>query len=115
MLAGETILMNNHPSDSMSSLITRLVRSGIRRDSFRFFDRTEITLATAAAGQGIAAIPASYRVENSALRYVDYASETFHMDYKIAWNAERDNPAVRLFLDEVRKTTWPCVKILTDR
>ena len=63
----------------------------------------------------MAVIPASYRVESSALRYVDYTSETFHMDYKIAWNAERDNPAVRLFLDEVRKTTWPCVKILTDR
>ena len=55
------------------------------------------------------------RVESSALRYVDYASEVFHMDYKIAWNAERDNQAVRLLLDEVRKTTWPCVKILTDR
>ena len=37
------------------------------------------------------------------------------MDYKIAWNVEKDNPAVRLFPDEVRKTTWPCVRILTDR
>lgn len=36
MIAGETILMNNHASDSMSSLIARLVRSGIRRDSFLF-------------------------------------------------------------------------------
>ncbi len=115
MIAGETILMNNHVSDSMSSLIARLVRSGIRRDSFRFFDRTEITLATAAAGQGIAVIPASYRVENSALHYVDYASDIFHMDYKIAWNAGKNNQALRLFLDEVQKTTWPCIKILSDQ
>lgn len=114
MIAGETILMNNHASDSMSSLIARLVRSGIRRDSFRFFDRTEITLATA-AGQGIAVIPASYRVENSALHYVDYASDIFHMEYKIAWNAGKNNQAVRLFLDEVQKTTWPCIKILSDQ
>ena len=115
MLAGETILMNNHPSDSMSSLISRLVRSGIRRDSFRFFDRTEITLATAAAGQGLAVIPASFRVENSALHYLNYASDTFHMEYRITWNAERDNQTVRLFLDEVQKTMWPCIKILTDQ
>lgn len=115
MLAGETILMNNHASDSMSSLISRLVRSGIRRDSFHFFDRTEITLATAAAGQGIAVIPASFRVENSALHYLNYASDIFHMDYKIAWDVERGNQAVHLFLDEVQKTTWPCVKILSDQ
>lgn len=114
-LAGETILMNNHPSDSMASLISRLVRSGIRRDSFRFFDRTEISLATAAAGQGIAVIPSSFRVENSALHYVEYASESFRMDYKIAWNTQRENEAVRAFLKEAQERVWPCLEILSER
>lgn len=114
-LAGEKILMNNHPSDSMASLTARLVRSGIRRDSFRFFDRTEITLATAAAGQGIAVIPSSFRVENSALHYVDYASDSFRMDYSIAWNTERENAPVRTFIKEALEKTWPCVRILSDR
>ena len=115
MLAGVKILMNNHPSDSMSSLTARLVRSGIRQDSFRFFDRTEITLATAAAGQGIAVIPASFRVENSALHYVEYASDSFRMEYKMAWNMERANTAVHAFLKEAQEKTWPCVRILSDR
>ena len=60
-------------------------------------------------------IPSSFRVENSALHYVDYDSDSFRMDYCMAWNAERKNALVRAFLDEAQDKTWPCVRILSDQ
>ena len=115
LLVGERILMNNHASDSMASLISRLVRSGIRRESFQFFDRTEITMATAAAGQGIAVIPNSFRIENSALRYVEYDSDLLQLEHALIWNAEKESQAVRYFVDQAIEQTWPCVELLSDR
>ena len=115
LLVGERILMNNHASDSMASLISRLVRSGIRRDSFQFFDRTEITMATAAAGQGIAVIPNSFRIENSALRYVEYDSDVLQLEHSLVWNTEKENQAVRFFVDQAMEQTWPCVELLSDQ
>lgn len=109
-IQGETILMNNHPSDSMSNLISRLVRSGIRKEAFRFFDRTEITMATAAAGQGIAVIPSSFRVENSALHYVEYDSDILTLHYAMIWKEGRKNRAIETFVEEAKKRTWPVEK-----
>lgn len=106
LLVGEKILMNNHSSDSMASLISLLVLSGIHRESFQFFDRTEITMATAAAGQGIAVIPSSYRIENSALHYVEYDSDILQLEHSLVWR-EEESLAVRTFVDEARAQTWP--------
>ena len=106
-LANETILMNNHPSNEMTNIIARLVKSGIRMDSFRFFDHMETTMAMAAAGQGIAVIPCSFRLESSALQYVEYASEEFYMDYSLVWKKDSRNESVRLFVQEASSLVWP--------
>ncbi len=106
-IEGEKILMNNHPSNSMASMISLLVRSGIRPESFRFYDRTEITMTTAAAGKGIAVIPSSFRIEDSSLHYVDYESDVLTLEYAAAWNAEKESSAVRLFIYEAKRRVWP--------
>ena len=106
-LTGETILMNNHPSDSMSEIVDHLFRSGIPRESFRFFDQLDLTLAMAAAGQGLASIPRSFEIANSALCYVEYDADPCRMDYSLAWNGGTENSAVQLFVQEAREAAWP--------
>lgn len=106
-LAGETILMNNHPSDSMTTMVANLYRSGLSEDRFRFFDQPDATLAMAAAGQGLASIPWSFRTANSALSYVEYDAAECRMDYSLAWNASTENRAVHLFVQEAKDAVWP--------
>lgn len=106
-LAGETILMNNHPSDSMSEIVDHLYRSGIPRERFRFFDQLDLTLAMAAAGQGLASIPRSFEIASSALCYVAYDAVPCRMDYSLVWNGGTENSAVQLFVQEAREAGWP--------
>ena len=108
-LAGETILMNNHPSDCMTEIIEHLYRSGIPREAFRFFDQADTTIAMAAASQGLASIPRSFERPNSALSYVEYDAEACRMDYSLAWNPNLENCAAQLFIEEARATVWPFV------
>lgn len=105
----ETILMNDHVSASMTATINKLIDSGIPLHHFRFFDQMDITLAMAASQQGIAAIPCSFIIENPALRYVVYDTEKAWMSYSLAWLAETDNEAVRIFRHEVERANWPFV------
>ena len=106
-LSDEIILMNNHPSESMASLIRRLERSGVRPEQFRFFDEPNITLSMAAAGQGLAAIPESFRYDTGALRYLEPESDPCRIDYSIAWKGSNENRALRLFIDELLRVSWP--------
>ena len=106
-LAGETILMNNHPSDCMTEIIDHLYRSGLAPEAFRFFDQPDTTLAMAAAAQGLASIPCSFERENSALRYVEYDAPACRMDYSLAWNPATDNRAAQLFVAEAQAAVWP--------
>ncbi len=106
-LAGETILMNNHPSDCMTEIIDHLYRSGLPREVFRFFDQADTTLAMAAAAQGLASIPRSFERENSALRYVEYDAAVCRMDYSLAWNPGTENRSVQLFVAEAKDAVWP--------
>ncbi len=106
-LAGETILMNNHPSDSMTTMVENLYRSGLRQEAFRFFDQPDATLAMAAAGQGLASIPWSFRTANSALSYVAYDTPVCRMDYSLAWSVGTENRTVRIFVAEAKAAAWP--------
>lgn len=106
-IAGTTIFMNNHPSISMSSIIWRLLDSGIKEQSLRFFDQLSITLAMAAARQGIAAIPRSFKVDNSVLKYIDYESEKVWIEYALVWNPDSKNSALKCFREEVAAAPWP--------
>ena len=106
-LAGETILMNNHESDCMRELIERLYRSGLPRENFRFFDQLDVTLAMAAAGQGLTSLPVSFRLENSALSYVEFESPYCGMEYSLAWSATSESRAVELFCEAARAASWP--------
>lgn len=106
-LAGETILMNNHPSDSMTEIVEHLYRSGLPRDAFRFFDQADATLAMAVAGQGLASIPLSFRSPNEVLCYVEYDAPVCRMDYSMAWSAGTENRAVPLFVSEAQAASWP--------
>ena len=71
-------------------------------------------MATAAAGQGIAVIPSSYRIENSALHYVEYDSDILQLEHSLVWR-EEESSAVRTFVDEARAQTWPRTQPLTEQ
>lgn len=106
-LAGETILMNNHPSDSMTEIIEHLYRSGLPHEAFHFFDQPDVTLAMAAAGQGLASIPWSFRSANDALSYVAYDAAVCRMDYSLAWSSAAENRTAQLFVAEAKAASWP--------
>lgn len=109
-IAGTTVFMNNHPSASMSSMIRRLIDSGMKEEAFRFFDQMEITLAMAAAKQGIASIPRSFKVENSVLKFIDYAPEKAWIAYSLIWRPDSRNSILKCFLEEVAAVSWPYQK-----
>ena len=106
-LENETILMNNHPSDSMGTLIENLERSGIRREQFRFVGQPDIALALTVAGQGLTSLPMSFRQEGLPLRYVEYDTPVCRMSYMMAWRSDTTNPVVRLFCTEASMVSWP--------
>ena len=106
-LLEEKILMNNHPSHSMDHMVERLIQAGIRRDSFLFFDQTEITLTMAAAGKGLAVVPRSFMVKDSALLYAEFSSRQFVLEHSLAWKGNTENPALQIFCEEVKKVPWP--------
>lgn len=106
-IMNETILMNNHPSASMTATINKLIASGIPYHHFRFFDQMDVTLAMAASQQGIAAIPCSFIIQNPALRYVLYDTDKTWMSYSLAWVTDAENPTVRTFCREVSAASWP--------
>ena len=106
-LKGETIIMNNHPSDSMNDLIDRLIRSGIPEENLKYVDSPDSALAMSIAGQGLTSLPISYRQEHLPLSYVEYDTPVCHMSYSLAWNRNTANPAVKLFCSEVSRTSWP--------
>ena len=106
-LQGETIIMNNHPSDSMNDLIDRLIRSGIPEENMKYVDTPDIALALSIAGQGLTSLPISYQQKHLPLKYVEYDTPVCHMSYSLAWNRNTTNPAVKFFCGEVSRTTWP--------
>ncbi len=106
-IAGTTVFMNDHPSASMSSMIRRLIASGIQEQAFRFFDQREITLAMAAAKQGIAAIPRSFKLKNSILKYIDYEQEKAWIDYSLIWKPDSKNSTLKYFCEEAAEAAWP--------
>ncbi|MCR5089620.1 MAG: LysR family transcriptional regulator [Oscillospiraceae bacterium] len=106
-LRDEMIFVNNHISDSLTEIHSRLARSGLRPEQLRHYDGSEITLAMAAAGQGLAIIPRSFRVESSALRYVNFHTSGNILDYSLAWSKSSSNPAVDLFCREASEVSWP--------
>ncbi len=106
-IAGETILMNNHPSNSMNELIKNLIKSGIKDEQLHFFDQLDNALAMAAAGQGLTSLPISFRQDNIPLSYVEYDTPICHMSYSLAWNRNTENPAVKMFCGEVSREVWP--------
>lgn len=115
-ICNETILMNNHPSASMDSIVDGLLSSGIERRKCRFFDQMEITLAMAASQQGIAALPRSFKTGNPALVYLDYDTDAVEIPHCLAWNRDDTNPAVRSFISECKQVQWPYrkTKIASD-
>ncbi len=106
-LKDETILMNNHSSDSMDELVKRLILSGIPEDHMKFVDAPDIALAMTVAGQGLTSMPISYRQDHLPLNYVEYDTPHCHMEYSLVWNTTTSNPAVRLFCAEVSRVSWP--------
>ena len=108
-LKGETILMNNHPSQCMDFLIHNLIKSGISSEQFRFVGQPDMCLAMSLAGQGLTSLPLSFRQDNIPLRYVEYDSEICSMSFSLAWKSDTENPAVKLFCAEVARTSWPYV------
>ena len=106
-LKNETILMNNHPSNSMNELIRHLYQSGLPKSCFRFFDQLDVALAMAAAGQGITSLPVSFRQRDVDLAYVLYNAPACYMSYSLAWNSATKNPAVKLFCGEASRAVWP--------
>ncbi len=106
-IRGEPIFVNNHISDSLREIHSRLIRSGLQSEQLRHYDGSDVTLAMAAAGQGLAIIPSSFRVENNALRYVDFNAPCRILDYSLAWNTGNSNPSVRLFCREASEVSWP--------
>ena len=106
-LKGETIIMNNHPSNSMNELVDRLIRSGISEGNMRYVDSPDVALAMTVAGQGLTSLPISFRQENLPLKYVEYDTPVCHMAYSLAWKRDTRNPAVKLFCSEVSRTAWP--------
>ena len=106
-LAGQTILLNNHSSVSMDNMLIRLQNAGIQKENFRFTDQTESSLTMAAAGQGLAAVPRSFQIENSALHYADFSTEHFTMEHSLAWLQNSESEALRLFIEAVSSASWP--------
>ncbi|OON85948.1 hypothetical protein BXO88_09995 [Oribacterium sp. C9] len=106
-LKDETILMNNHNSTCMNELVDNLIRSGIPSDKFRFEEQPGVCLAMAVAGQGLVSLPKSFQQNNLPLSYVDYDSSVCSISHSLAWNSSTQNPAVKLFCEEVSLVSWP--------
>ena len=109
-LAGETILMNNHPSRCMDTLINNLLRSGIPQEKLRFVPQPDMCLAMSVAGQGLTSLPLSFRQEGIPLRYVEYDSPCCSISFSIGFKKESENPAVSLFVGEAARSSWPYEK-----
>ncbi len=106
-LKDETILMNNHNSTCMNELVDNLIRSGIPSDKFRFEEQPGVCLAMAVAGQELVSLPKSFQQNNLPLSYVDYDSSVCSISHSLAWNSSTQNPAVKLFCEEVSLVSWP--------
>lgn len=106
-IRGETVFMNNHPSASMDAIVDRLLQSGIKKENVSFFEQTDMTLAMAASNQGIASIPESFAVQNSALKYISYDSSACWLSYSLVSNNSLGNPLTPVFMSAAEEVSWP--------
>ncbi len=107
-LAGETVLMSAYKSASIDAMYRGLIASGVRRETIRRVEDVDCSIAMAAAGMGVAAMPRFLAMPgNPSVTWVPIEYDPFICELVMVWRSDNKSPFLQTFIDHCseEKTT----------
>lgn len=99
-LSSETVLMSAYKPEGIGAMYRGLIASGVRRETIRRVEDVDCSIAMAAAGMGVAAMPRFLAMPgNPSVTWLPVEQNTFACELVMVWRPDNRSPHLQAFVD----------------